>query len=105
VDGPLLLGIRTHKVVNDANDRVFNYCCWKPLHWTRSMFIIICRDSCWCWVWWWGIPRINSFNYGSSLVLGKIDANLKAHPLKVPVVRDLSFHACFQLKDENSNYM
>jgi hypothetical protein len=27
VDGPLLLGNRTHKVVNDASDRVFNYCC------------------------------------------------------------------------------
>jgi len=32
VDGPLLLGNKTHKVVNDAGDGVFNYCCSKPLH-------------------------------------------------------------------------
>ncbi len=38
-----------------------------------------------------GIPRINSYIYGSSLLLGKIDANSKAHPLKVLVATDLSF--------------
>jgi hypothetical protein len=27
VDGPFLLGNKTHKVVNDVSDRVFNYCC------------------------------------------------------------------------------
>jgi hypothetical protein len=27
VDGPLLLGNKTHKVVNHAGDRVFNYFC------------------------------------------------------------------------------
>jgi hypothetical protein len=26
VDGHLLLGNRTHKVINDAGDKVFNYC-------------------------------------------------------------------------------
>jgi hypothetical protein len=35
--------------------------------------------------------------------LDKIDANLKAHPLKVLVAKDLSFQASSQLKDENSN--
>jgi hypothetical protein len=50
-----------------------------------------------------GIPGINSYIYGSSLVLGKIDANSKAHPLKVMVARDLSFQIAFQLKGENSN--
>jgi hypothetical protein len=50
-----------------------------------------------------GIPIIISYIYGSSLVLGKIDANLEAHPLKVLVARDLSFQVGFQLKDENSN--
>jgi hypothetical protein len=37
-----------------------------------------------------GIPRIISYSYGSNLVLGKIDANSKAHPLKMLVARDLS---------------
>jgi hypothetical protein len=38
-----------------------------------------------------GIPRFNSYFFDSSLVLGKIDANSKAHPLKVLVAKDLSF--------------
>jgi len=50
-----------------------------------------------------GIPRINSYIYGSSLVLGKINANFEAQPLKVLVVKDLSFHASSQLKNENNN--
>jgi len=52
-----------------------------------------------------GIPKINSFISSSNLVLGKIDANLEAQPLKVLVARDLSFQTCSQLKDENSNHM
>jgi hypothetical protein len=52
-----------------------------------------------------GIPIINSFISGSSLILDRIDANLKAQPLKVLVARDLSFQACYQLNDENSNHM
>ncbi len=50
-----------------------------------------------------GIPRINSYSSGSSLVLGKIDANYEAQPLKVLVAKNLSFQVGFQLKDENSN--
>ncbi len=50
-----------------------------------------------------GIPKINSCSFGSSLVLGKIDANSKAQPLKVLVARNLSFQVGSQLKDENSN--
>jgi hypothetical protein len=50
-----------------------------------------------------GIPRIISYIYGSNLVLGKIDANSKAHPLKMLVPRDLSSSVASQLKDENSN--
>ncbi len=50
-----------------------------------------------------GIPRIISYSYGSNLVLGKIDANSKARPLKMLVARDLSSQVAFQLKDENSN--
>jgi len=50
-----------------------------------------------------GIPRINSYIYGYGLVLGKIDANLKAYPLKVLVAKDLGFQVAFELKDENSN--
>ncbi len=50
-----------------------------------------------------GILKINSYIYGYGLVLGKIDANLKAHPLKVLVAKDLSFQVAFELKDENSN--
>jgi len=49
------------------------------------------------------IPKINSSIFGSSLVLGKIDANSEAQPLKVLVARNLSFQASSQLKDENSN--
>ncbi len=49
------------------------------------------------------IPRINSSISNSSLVLGKIDTNSEAHPLKVLVARDLSFQVGSQLKDENSN--
>ncbi len=37
------------------------------------------------------ISRINSSISGSNLVLGKIDANSEAQPLKVLVARDLSF--------------
>jgi hypothetical protein len=37
-----------------------------------------------------GILRIISYIYGFNLVLGKIDANSKAHPLKMLVARDLS---------------
>jgi hypothetical protein len=37
------------------------------------------------------------------LVLGKIDANFEAQPLKVLVAKNLSFQVGFQLKDENSN--
>jgi hypothetical protein len=50
-----------------------------------------------------GIPRINKSSSSFSLVLGKIDANSEAQPLKVPVARNLSFQVGFQLKDENSN--
>ncbi len=50
------------------------------------------------------IPRINSFIFGSNLILGKIDANLEAQPLKVLVARDLSFQACSQLNNENNNH-
>jgi hypothetical protein len=35
--------------------------------------------------------------------LGKVNANFVAQPLKVPVAKDLSFQAGFQLKDENNN--
>jgi len=42
-----------------------------------------------------GIPRINSSNFGSSLALGKIDANFEAQPLKVVVARNLSFQVGF----------
>jgi hypothetical protein len=35
--------------------------------------------------------------------LGKINANFEAQPLKVLVVRDLSFQASSQLKDQNNN--
>jgi hypothetical protein len=38
-----------------------------------------------------GIPRIISYIYSFSLVLGKIDANSDTHPLKVLVARNLSF--------------
>jgi endonuclease/exonuclease/phosphatase family metal-dependent hydrolase len=37
------------------------------------------------------------------LVLGNIDANFEAQPLKVLVVGDLNFQAGSELKDENSN--
>jgi len=50
-----------------------------------------------------GITRSNIYISGSSLVLGKINANSEAQPLKVLVVKDLSFQASFQLKDENNN--
>jgi len=49
------------------------------------------------------ILKINISISGSSLVLGKIDANSEAQPLKVLVARNLSFQASSQLKDENSN--
>jgi hypothetical protein len=38
-----------------------------------------------------GIPRINNFISSFSLVLGKIDANFEAQPLKVMVARNLNF--------------
>ncbi len=50
-----------------------------------------------------GVLKINSYIFGSSLVFGKINANSKAQPLKVMVVKDLNFQAGFQLKDENNN--
>jgi len=50
-----------------------------------------------------GIPKINSYIFNFSFILGKIDANSKAHPLKVLVVKYLNFQVAFQLKDENSN--
>jgi hypothetical protein len=50
-----------------------------------------------------GIPRINRYISWSSLLLGKINANFEAQPLKVLVAKDLSFQAGFQLKDENNN--
>jgi len=49
------------------------------------------------------ILKINISISGSSLVLGKIDANSEAQPLKMLVARNLSFQASSQLKDENSN--
>jgi len=49
------------------------------------------------------ILKINISISGSSLVLGKIDANSEAQLLKVLVARNLSFQASSQLKDENSN--
>jgi hypothetical protein len=50
-----------------------------------------------------GIPRINSYIFGSSLVFGKINANFEAQPLKMLVAKDLSFKVGSQLKDENNN--
>ncbi len=50
-----------------------------------------------------GIPGIDSFISGYSLVLGNIDANSEAQPLKVLVAGDLNFQAGSELKDENSN--
>jgi len=50
-----------------------------------------------------GILRINSYISWPSLLLGKVNANFEAQPLKVLVVKDLRFQASFQLKDENNN--
>ncbi len=91
VDGPLFPRNRTHMVVDDVGEKCSTIVVENPFikqcpglqSFAEITVGVEFNDG--------GIPRINSSISSFSLVLGKTNANSKAQPLKVLVVRYLSF--------------